>query len=77
MGRADLNQILRLKNQPVIAAENLSREENLSPVLIPTLFKEMDEQPKVAHKVVDIQGRPYRKIEVTLLRYILDKPESS
>ena len=37
----------------------------------------MDEQLKPAHKVFDVVDRANRKICVTLLRYIVDKPESS
>ena len=77
IGEADFNQFMRLKNQLVNAAENFAREENLTPVLIPTMSKDMDEQLKVAHKVVDIVDRANRKICVTLLRYNVDKPESS
>ena len=77
MGEADFNQFMRLKNQLVNAAENLAREENLTPVLIPTMTRDMDEQLKLAHKVVDVVDRTNRKICVTLLRYNVDKPESS
>ena len=54
---ADLNQFMRLRNQLVTAAENFAREENLSPLLIPTLSKHMDEQLKLAKKVVDVVDR--------------------
>ena len=37
----------------------------------------MDEQLKLAHKVVDVVDRTKRKICVTLLRYNVDRPESS
>ena len=37
----------------------------------------MDEQFKLAHKIVDIVDRANRKIYVTLLRYNVDKPERS
>ena len=77
MGEADFNQFMQLRNQLVNAAENFAREENLTPVLIPTMFKDMDEQLKLAHKVVDVVDRANRKICVTLLRYNVDKPESS
>ena len=77
MGEADFNQFMRLRNQLVNAAENFAREENLNPVLIPTMSKDMDEQIKLAHKVVDIVDRANRKICVTLLRYYVDKSESS
>ena len=77
MGEADFNQFMRLRNQLVNAADNFAREENLTPVLIPTLSKDMDEQLKLAHKVVDVVDRANRKICVTLLRNNVGKPESS
>ena len=76
MGEADFNQIMRLRNQLVNATENFAREENLTPVLIPKMSKDLDEQVKLAHKVVDVVDRANRKICVTLLRYDVDKPES-
>ena len=77
MGEADVNQFMRLRNQLVNAAENFAREENSIPVLIPTISKDMDEQLKLTHRVVDVVHRANRKICVTLLRYNVDKPESS
>ena len=77
MGEADFNQFIRLRDQLVKEAENFAREENLTPVLIPTRSRDMDEQLKLAHKVVDVVDRTNRKICVTLLRYNVDKPESS
>ena len=77
LGEADFNQFLRLRNQLVNAAENFAREENLTPVLIPKMSRDMDEQLKLAHKVFDVVDRTIRKICVTLLRYNVDKPESS
>ena len=44
---------------------------------MPTLPKDTDEQLKLAHKVVDVVDRANRMICVTLLRYSVDKPESS
>ena len=44
---------------------------------IPTMSKDMDEQLKMAHKVVDVVDRANREICLTLLRYNVDKPESS
>ena len=46
-GMADFNQFMRLRNQLFMAAENFAREENLSPVLIPTLSKDLYEQLKL------------------------------
>ena len=77
MGEADFNQFMRLRNQLVNAAENFAREEKLIPVLIPTLSNDMDEQLKLAHEVVDVVDRANRNICVPLLRYNVDKPESS
>ena len=77
MGEADFNQFMRLRNQLVNAAKNFAREENLTPVPIPTMSKDMNEQLKLAHKVVDVVDRAKRKICVTLLRYNVDEPESS
>ena len=37
----------------------------------------MDEQLKLSDKLVDVVDRANRKICVTLLWYIVDKPESS
>ena len=77
MGEADFNQFMRLRNQLVNGAENFAREENLTPVLIPPMLKDMGEQLKLAHKVVDAVDRVNKNICVTLLRYNVDKPESS
>ena len=77
MGEADFNQFMRLRNQLVNAAENFVREENLYPVLIPTMSKDMDEQLKLSHMVVDVVDRANKKICVTQLQYIVDKHVSS
>ena len=77
MGEADFNQFMRLRNQLVNAAENFARVENLTPVLIPTMSKDMDEQLKLAHKVVDVVDQAQREICVTLLWYNVDEPQSS
>ena len=77
MGEADFTQFMRFRNQLVNAADNFAREESLTPVLILTMTKDMNEQLKLAHKVVDVVDRANRKICVTLLLYNVDKPESS
>ena len=74
---ADFKQFMRLWNQLVNAAENIARDGNLYPVLIPAMSRDMDEQLKLAHKVVDVVDRGNRKNCVTLLLYHVDKPESS
>ena len=42
-----------------------------------TLSKDMEEQLKLVHKVIDVVDRPNRRICVTLLRYNVDNPETS
>ena len=56
MGEADVKQFMRLRNQLVNAAEKFAREENLTPVLIPTMSRDMDEQLKLAHNVFDVSS---------------------
>ena len=77
MGEADINQFIRQTNQLVVAADNFLREQNLSPVLQSTLSKEMEEQLKLVHKVIDVADCPNRRICVTPLRYKADDPETS
>ena len=77
MGEADFNQFIRQRNQLVVAADNFLREQNLFPVLQSTLSKDMEEQLKLVHKVIDVVDRPNRRICVTLLRYKVDNPETS
>ena len=67
MVKVDFNQFFRLRNQLFIAAENFGREVNLSPLPIPTMSQDMDEQLKLAHKVIGVADRAKRKICVALL----------
>ena len=77
MGKVDFNLFIRQRNQLVVAADNFLREPNLSAILQSTLSKEMEEQLKLVHKVIDVVDRPKRRICVTLLRYKTDNPETS
>ena len=76
-GEVDLNQFIRQRNQLIFAAENFLREQNLLPVLHSTLSKDMEEQLKLVHKVIDVVDCPNRRICVTQLRYKADNPETS
>ena len=58
MGEALFNQLIRQRNQLVVAADNFLREQNLPPVLISTLSKDMEEQVKLVHKVIDVVDCP-------------------
>ena len=77
MGEVDFNQFIRQRNQLVVTADIFLREKNLSPVLQSTLSKDMEEQLKLVHKVIDVVDRPNRRICLTLLRYKVDNPETS
>ena len=77
MGEADFDQFIRQRNQLVVAADIFFREQILSPVLQSTLSKDMEEQLKLVHKVIDVVDCPNRRVCVTLLRYKEDKPSTS
>ena len=77
MGEADFNQFIRLRNQLVVTVRDFSKEESLLPVQVKLLAKDMEEQLKLTHKVVEVVDRAHRKICVTMLRYNVEKPETS
>ena len=68
MGEADFNQFIGLRNQLVVAVRDFSKEENLPPVQVKLLAKDMEEQLKLTHKFVEVVDRPHRKICVTMLQ---------
>ena len=74
---ADFNQFIRLRSQLIVAVRDFSKEENLPLVQVKLLAKDMEEQLKLTHKVVEVADRPHRKSCVTMLRYIVEKPETS
>ena len=76
MGEEDFNQFIRLRNQLVVAVRDFSKEENLPSVHVKLLAKDMEEQLKFTHKVLEVVDRPHRKICVTMLRYNVEKPET-
>ena len=76
-GQTDSKQFIRFRKQLVFAAENFAREENLSLLLIPTMFEDMDEQRKLSQKVVDVVNRANKKIFLKLLQYSVGKTEVS
>ena len=77
MGEEDLKRFMRLTNELVFEAENFGRREKLSPVLIPTVPEDTDEQRKLAHEVIDVVDQANRKVCVTVLRYNVENLESS
>ena len=52
LGKADFNRFIRLRNQLVGAVRKFSNEENLPPVQVRRLAKDMEEQLKLSHKFV-------------------------
>ena len=77
MGETDFIQIIRLRNHLVVAVRDFSKEENLPTAQVKLLAKNMDEQLKLRHKVVELVDRPHRRISVTMLSYNVQKPEIS
>ena len=77
MGEADFNQFIRQRNQLVVAAYNFLREQNMSSVRQSTLFKDMEDQLKLVHKVIDVVDCSKRRICVTLFRCKVDNPDTS
>ena len=76
MGEIDFNQFIHQRNQLVVAAKNFPKKQNLSPVLQSTLSKNMEEQLKLVHKLIDVMECLNRRICVALLRYNVDNPET-
>ena len=68
MGEGELNQFIRLRSQLVVAVRDFNAEENLPPVQVKLLAKDMEERLKLTYKVVEVVERPHRKICVTMLR---------
>ena len=77
LGEADFIQFIRLRNQLVVAVRHFSKEENLPHVQVKLLAKDMEEQLKLSPKVVGVVDRPHRMISVIMLRYNVEKPETS
>ena len=68
LGESEVNHIIRVRNQLVIAAEKYGREQLLSPTQIKTISENMHEQLQLAQRLVDFVDSPNTKICVTRLR---------
>ena len=77
MGEADFIQFTGERNQLLVAIRDLSKEENLPPVQVKLLAKNLEEQLKFTHKIEEVVGQPHRNIYVTMLRYNVEKPQTS
>ena len=76
-GRARFQSVFSTEESLVVAVRDFSKEENLPPVQVKLLAKDMGEQLNFTHKVVEVVDRPHRKICVNMLRYNVEKPEAS
>ena len=65
------------RNQLIVAADNFTKEENLPYINVVGLSRDIDEQLKHVHKVIEIAEGTKRKVCVTLLRCKEDNPETS
>ena len=77
LGQYDIKQFLRLRNQLIVAADNFTKEENLPYINVVGLSRDLGEQLKHVHKVIEIAEGVKRKKCVTLLRCKKDNPETS
>ena len=69
MGEADFNQVMRLRNRQVNAAENFSREKNLTPVLIGdnrNLFLKLKSKLGLYHVVLTSPKTSPEKLTLTV-----------
>ena len=51
--------------------------QTLSPIQIPAISKDLDEQLRLAHRVVDVVDCPNGKICLAILRHNVGNPEGS
>ena len=77
MGVFDFKQLLCLQNLIVLAVREFSTDETLKEVVTSPLSKDLDEQLKHVQKAITIVDRPKRKIIATMVKYSMDKPEST
>ena len=62
MGQAEINHFMQLRNRLVIATKNFGRQEKLSPVLIQTMFKDLKEQLKLAHRSLTLRTEQRKEL---------------
>ena len=77
MGLFDFKQLLCLRNPIVLAVREFSTDETLKGVVTSPLSKDLDEQLKHVQKALTVVDRPKRKIIATMMKYCMDKPEST
>ena len=76
-GESDFNQFVQLRNQLVLLSENFGGEQVLSPIQIPKMSKETEDQLKMTGRAVNVVDCPNRKMCVTMLHYNVHQSESS
>ena len=77
MGEGDFTQFNRIKNQLVNGSDKFGREETFQSMLILRRSQDKDDPLILAEKMIDVVDRAKIMTCVTLLRYNVEKPESS
>ena len=77
LGGEDLKQLMRLRNQIVVAAADFAKDEKLEPIVTAPLSRDFDEQLEHVQKAITIVDRSKKKIIATMKKYYREKPESS
>ena len=77
VGVFDFKQRLCLRNPIVLAVTEFSTDETIKEVVTSRLSKDLDEQLKHVQKDITIVDRPKRKINATMKKYNIDKPENT
>ena len=77
LGVFNFKQLLCFRNPIVLAVTEVSTDETLKEVVTSALSKDLDEQLKHVQKPITIVDRPKKKINATMKKYCMDKPEST
>ena len=68
-GKVDCNQFTRKRKPLVVAAKNLCKGKSLSLVHRPKFSKDIDEQPRLSHKMLGVVHQPNRNLCISLFWY--------
>ena len=77
MSESDFRQFVQLRNHLAVAVRNFTKEEELTPIVFTTQSKDMDDQLKQVHRVIDVVDRPTRKVTLTMKRYHVENAGST
>ena len=77
MGESDFHQFIRMRNQLVVAVRDFSKEENRPPVHLKLIPKRHGGATQTYTQSCEVVDLPHRKICITMLRYSVEKLETS